>query len=180
MFHEVPIMSNEVPTMLHEVPIMFHEAPIIFHEVSTMFHEVHTMFHRVLVFPLLGCGCAHNFPHLGLGFARMWFHSVFPWSWFCLCWAVVIHMLPLTFAELWFCSGCPGLGLAVSAVFMHRIPLVFILLLLGFGYEKASPGFCLAFVGLWFCLGFSCSWSCHCWAVVVYRFPLVLVFPLLG
>ena len=114
----------------------------------------------------------------------LWFWSDFPWSWSCLCWAVV----------------------------MHGLSLVFVLPLLGCGFAQASPGLCLAYYGLrlckgfpshylaflrlwlytgfpqfwpclcWLllCIGFTWSSSCLCWGMVVIRLSLILVLHLLG
>ena len=48
----------------------------------------------VMVFPLLGCSCAHMSPNLGLAFAGLWLCKCFPRSCSCLCLAVDVNMFP--------------------------------------------------------------------------------------
>ena len=52
----------------------------------------------VLVLPLLGCGSAQASPSLGLFFAGLWLCIDFPWFYSCVCLAVVVNWLPLSWS----------------------------------------------------------------------------------
>ena len=58
------------------------------------------------------------------------------------------------------------------------LPLNLVLPLLCCGCVQTSPSLGFVFDGLWLCSGFPQSWSCLCWAVVVYRLCPVLILAL--
>ena len=72
----------------------------------------------------------------------------FPWSWSCLCLAVVVY----------------------------RILPVLVLPLMGYCSAQASPHLGIDFAGLWFWSGFPQSWSGLCWAVFMHRLASVFAF----
>ena len=81
---------------------------------------------------------------------------------------VIVHGPLLVLVLCLLGCGCAqyflGLGFSFAGLWLYRV----------------FPGLGLAFAGLWLCTGLPWSWSCLCWALVVHRFPLVLVYYLLG
>ena len=153
--------------------------------VIKSFHVVGHRLPLVFVLPLLCCGCVQAFPSLGLLFTELLLRSGFPQFWSWLCWAVVLLRLPSFLVLL--LQGCSYaqafLGLCLSSAglcFFLQASLVFFFSLLGYVYAQTFPTHCLAFDGLWFSSDFLQSLFYLCWAIVIHRFPNVLVLPLLG
>ena len=143
---------------------MFYEIPIVFHEFTSCSMKLPSCYMKFPSYSMKFQSCFMKFPEgykkLGMGF---------PLSWSCFCWALLCSGFPQTLS----CLCWAVFFLQVSPVLTMLMPLV------GYGYVQASPSLFLAFSGLWFCSGFPQSWSFICWAVVVHRFPLVLVLHLL-